>query len=58
VQLLVLERDPLEALVDSDPRVMFREMCAIVGAAHRVQARQSMQASELGDPISKQRGRY
>jgi len=56
--VLVLEREQIEALVDSNPRVMYRQMCAIVRAAHRVQARQSMQASELGDHISKERQRY
>jgi len=57
-QVLVLEREQLEALVDSHPRVMYRVMCAIVRAVHRVQARQSMHASELSNYISKQHGRY
>jgi len=57
-QVLVLEREQLEALVDSHPRVMYRVMCAIVRAVHRVQTRQSMQTSELSNYISKQHGRY
>ena len=57
-QVLVPEREQLEALVDRDPRVRYRPMGTIVRAAHRVQARQWMQASELGDHISKQRERY
>jgi len=57
-QVLVLQREQLEALVDSHPRVMYRVMCAIVRAVHRVQARQSMHASELSNYISKQHGRY
>jgi len=57
-QVLVLEREQLESLVDTHPRVLYRIMCAIVRAVHRVQARQSMHASELSNYISKQHGRY
>jgi hypothetical protein len=37
---------------------MYRVMCAIVRTVHRLQARQSMHASELSNYISKQHGRY
>jgi ribosome-associated toxin RatA of RatAB toxin-antitoxin module/CRP-like cAMP-binding protein len=57
-QVLVLEREQLESLIDTHPRVLYRAMCAIVRAVHRVQARQSMHASELSNYISKQHGRY
>jgi CRP-like cAMP-binding protein len=57
-QVLVLEREQLESLIDSHPRVMYRVMCAIVRTVHRLQARQSMHASELSNYISKQHGRY
>ncbi len=57
-QVLVLEREALESLIDKHPRVLYRVMCAIVRTVHRVQARQSMQASELSNYISKQHGRY
>jgi CRP-like cAMP-binding protein len=56
--VLVLEREKLEALIDSHPRVLYRVMCAIVRVVHRVQTRLSMQTSELTNYISKQHGRY
>jgi CRP-like cAMP-binding protein len=56
--VLVLEREKLEALIDSHPRVLYRVMCAIVRVVHRVQTRLSMHASELTNYISKQHGRY
>lgn len=56
--VLVLERERLEALIDSHPRVLYRVMCAIVRVVHRVQTRLSMHASELSNYISKQHGRY
>jgi CRP-like cAMP-binding protein len=57
-KVLVLEREKLEALIDSHPRVLYRVMCAIVRVVHRVQTRLSMHASELSNYISKQHGRY
>jgi CRP/FNR family transcriptional regulator, cyclic AMP receptor protein len=57
-KVLVLERERLEALIDSHPRVLYRVMCAIVRVVHRVQTRLSMHASELTNYISKQHGRY
>ncbi len=56
--VLVLEREQLESLIDTHPRVLYRVMCAIVRTVHRVQARQSMHATELSNYISKQHGRY
>ncbi len=57
-QVLVLEREKLESLIDSHPRVLYRVMCAIVRTVHRVQTRLSMHASELSNYITKQHGRY
>jgi CRP-like cAMP-binding protein len=56
--VLVLEREKLESLIDSHPRILYRVMCAIVRTVHRVQTRLSMQASELTNYIVKQHGRY
>ena len=57
-QVLVLEREQLESLIDSHPRILYAVMCAIVRAVHRVQTRLSVQASELTNYIVKQHGRY
>jgi CRP/FNR family transcriptional regulator, cyclic AMP receptor protein len=57
-RVLVLEREKLESLIDTQPRILYRVMCAIVRTVHRVQTRLSMQASELTNYIVKQHGRY
>ena len=55
---LVLTRNALESLVDSQPRILYVVMRAIVRAAHRVQSRLSVQAVELTNYVVKQHGRY
>ena len=57
-RVLVLTRRALESLIDSQPRILYVVMCAIVRAAHRVQARLSGQAVELMNYVFKQHGRY
>ena len=57
-RVLVLARDKLESLIDSQPQILYRVMCAIVRAVHRVQTRQAMQAVELSNYVFKQHGRY
>jgi CRP-like cAMP-binding protein len=57
-RVLVLEREGLESLIDSHPRIVYQVMCAIVKTVHRIQTRLSMQASELTNYIVKQHGRY
>ncbi|MGL6109386.1 MAG: SRPBCC family protein [Rubrivivax sp.] len=57
-RVLVLEREKLESLIDSHPRVLFRVMCAIVRVVHRVQTRLAIESSELTNYIVKQHGRY
>ena len=58
VRVLVLEREGLESLVDSHPRVAFGVMRAIVRVVHRAEARMSMQTAELTNYIVKQHDRY
>lgn len=57
-RVLVLEREVLESVVDSQPRLVFGIMRAIVHHVHRSQARLAMQANELTNYIVKQHGRY
>ena len=56
--VLSLDRTALEGLIDSEPRVLYAVMCAIVRNVHRVQARLLMQAAELTNYVVKQHGRY
>src|SRR3982751_6067846 len=56
--VLGLDRSALEGLIDSEPRILYAVMCAIVRNVHRVQARLLMQAAELTNYVVKQHGRY
>jgi CRP/FNR family transcriptional regulator, cyclic AMP receptor protein len=55
---LILTRKALEGLIESQPRILYEVMCAIVRGAYRVQARLSMQTTELMNYVYKQHGRY
>jgi CRP/FNR family transcriptional regulator, cyclic AMP receptor protein len=57
-RVLVLTRRALESLIEVQPRMVYEIMCAIVRAAHKVQARLSVQAVELMNYVFKQHGRY
>ncbi len=57
-RVLVLERERLESLIDSDPRLLYDLMCTIVRSVHRVQTTLAVQANELTNYIVKQHGRY
>lgn len=58
VRVLELRCGALESLIDTQPRVLYAVMRAIVYAVHRVQTRLSVQASELVNYVVKQHGRY
>jgi len=53
-----LKRSALESLVESHPLIVYRVMRSIVRAAHEIQRRLSLQATELSNYIFKQHGRY
>lgn len=57
-RVLVLERERLESLIDSQPRILYAVMCNIVRTVHRVQTKLAIQATELTNYIVKQHGRY
>jgi CRP-like cAMP-binding protein len=57
-RVLMLERGRLESLLESEPRVLYAVMRAIVRSTHLLQTRLSMQASELTNYVVKQHGRY
>jgi CRP-like cAMP-binding protein len=56
--VLILERRRLESLIETEPRVLYAVMQAIIRSTHSLQTRLSMQASELTNYVVKQRGRY
>ena len=53
-----LERQQLEALLTTEPLIVYRVMRAIVRAVHEIQRRISMHATELTNYIYKQHGKY
>jgi CRP-like cAMP-binding protein len=53
-----LERTRLEALLETQPRIVYQVMRAIMRVVHTIQRRLSMQAAELTNYIYKQHGRY
>jgi ribosome-associated toxin RatA of RatAB toxin-antitoxin module/CRP-like cAMP-binding protein len=57
-RVLGLEREKLEALLATDPHLVYRVMRAIVRAVHQIQRQLFMQQSELTNYIYKQHGRY
>jgi CRP-like cAMP-binding protein len=57
-RVLGLEREKLEALLTSDPDIVYRVMRAIIRTVHQIQRRLSMQSVELANYIYKQHGRY
>lgn len=56
--VLVLQRERLEALVDTHPRVLYSVMRSILRHGHSVQTKLAVQAAELTNYIVKQHGRY
>jgi CRP/FNR family transcriptional regulator, cyclic AMP receptor protein len=57
-RVLGLTRDALEGLLDSQPKVVYHVMRAIVRVVHEVQRRMSMQTAELTNYLYKTHGRY
>ena len=57
-RVFALERAQLEALLDSEPHIVYRVMRAIVRRVHQIQHRLSAHASELTHYITKTHGRY
>lgn len=57
-RLLVLERERLESLIDTHPRILYAVMRAIVHTVHQVRTKLAIQATELTNYIVKQHGRY
>ena len=57
-QVLLLQRARLESLIESEPRLLYAVMRAILRTTHALQTRLSLQASELMNYVANQHGRY
>jgi CRP-like cAMP-binding protein len=57
-QVLGLSRADLEGLLETQPRVVYHVMRAIVRVVHEIQRRLSMQTAELTNYLYKTHGRY
>lgn len=57
-RVLGLGRADLEALLDTQPKVVYHVMRAIVRVVHEIQRRMSMQTAELTNYLYKTHGRY
>jgi CRP-like cAMP-binding protein len=58
VEVFSLKRDRLESLIDTQPRIVYLVMRAIVREVHGILRRMNIQQVELSNYISKQHGRY
>ena len=57
-QVLGLSRADLEGLLETNPKVVYHVMRAIVRVVHEIQRRMSMQTAELTNYLYKTHGRY
>ncbi|MCB1774151.1 MAG: cyclic nucleotide-binding domain-containing protein [Gammaproteobacteria bacterium] len=57
-ELIVLNRRELEALLPTDPVLVFQVMRSVVRTAHRILGRMNAQYVEMSNYISGQHGRY
>jgi len=57
-RVFALRRAALEELLESEPRIVYLVMRAIIRIAHNIQRRLSIQSVELSNYIYKQHGRY
>ena len=58
VEVFSLKRDRLESLIDTQPRLVYLVMRAIVREIHGILGRMNAQHVELSNYISKRHGRY
>lgn len=57
-ELIALDRRDLEALLQTEPMLVYQVMRAVVRTAHRILGRMNAQYVEMSNYISKQHGRY
>jgi len=57
-ELFSLERDSLEKLLDTHPRVVYQVMRAVIRSVHATLRRMNVQYVEMSNYINKQHGRY
>lgn len=57
-ELISLQRDSLEELIDTHPRVVYQVMRAVIRTVHGTLRRMNIQYVEMSNYINKQHGRY
>jgi CRP-like cAMP-binding protein len=57
-ELISLERDSLENLLATHPRVVYQVMRAVIRSVHSTLRRMNIQYVEMSNYINKQHGRY
>jgi len=57
-ELISLQRDSLERLIDTHPRVVYKVMRAVIRTVHGTLRRMNIQYVEMSNYINKQHGRY
>ncbi|MGA7179564.1 MAG: cyclic nucleotide-binding domain-containing protein [Thiobacillaceae bacterium] len=57
-ELISLEREHLEELIDTHPRVVYQVMRAVIRTVHGTLRRMNIQYVEMSNYINKQHGRY
>jgi CRP-like cAMP-binding protein len=57
-EVLSLKRADFEAIVDSNPQLVYKVMRAVARSAHRIVHRMNNQFVELSNYVFKQHGRY
>lgn len=57
-ELIALSRSDIEALVSSEPDLVYQVMRALIRAAHRIVGRMNTQFVEMSNYINHQHGRY
>jgi CRP-like cAMP-binding protein len=56
--LISLDRDAIEKLLDTHPRVVYQVMRAVIRSVHGTLRRMNIQYVEMTNYINKQHGRY
>lgn len=57
-EVLCLARDDFENIVDENPQLVYKLMCAVARSAHKIVRRMNAEFIELSNYVFKQHGRY
>ena len=57
-EIFSLKRDDFESLITVEPKLVYKDMCAIMRSGHGILHRMNLQHMELSNYVYKQHGRY